>query len=168
MRGAGFSLNRGPVERTETMSTILLVDDELEVLNLYSEVLELMGHRILRAPDGEQALEMVRRWRPDLVVTDWMMPRMNGIELCHALVRAEELLGIPIIMHSGSGDPHAPGVRAFIPKGSELERFEAVVTRTLEGAPRRAPRVGPRGPGPEPNSASLSSPHEPQEESPPL
>lgn len=146
------------------MSTILLVDDETEVLDLYSEVLELMGHRILRAPDGAQALEMVRRWHPDLVVTDWMMPRMNGVELCHALVRAEELRGIPIVMHSGSGDPHAPGVRAFIPKGGNLERFEAVVTRTLAGAPRWAPpcppRVGPRGPGPERISI--------HEESPPL
>ncbi len=113
------------------MSTILLVDDEPEILELYSEVLALMGHDILRAHDGEQALGVARRWHPDLVVTDWMMPRMDGVELCRTLSRTEELRDIPIVMHSGSGDPHAPGVGAFLPKGCDLERFEEVVSRLL-------------------------------------
>ena len=52
------------------MSTILLVDDEAEVLEVYSEVLELMGHNVVRASDGQQALELARQRRPDLVVTD--------------------------------------------------------------------------------------------------
>ncbi len=129
------------------MSTILLVDDEPEILELYSEVLALMGHDILRARDGEQALS-VARWRhPDLVVTDWMMPRMDGVELCSALSRAEELRDIPIVMHSGSGDPHAPGVRAFLPKGSDLEWFEEVVTRVLRMGSRLFRSRGPPGDG---------------------
>jgi len=133
------------------MSTILLVDDEADVLDIYSELLELMGHHVLRANDGVQALEVARRQRPDLVVTDWMMPRMNGVELCGALVRVEELQGLPIIMHSSSGNPHAPGVQAFLPKSGELERFEEVVTRTLDTARRRTqpfcpPSTGPRAP----------------------
>jgi CheY-like chemotaxis protein len=121
------------------MSTILLVDDETEILELYSELLELMGHSVLQAHDGEQALEMARQRCPDLVVTDWMMPRMNGVELCGALARAEGLQDLPIIMHSSSGDPHAPGVLAFLPKSGELEQFEAVVTWTLDNAPRLSP-----------------------------
>jgi CheY-like chemotaxis protein len=113
------------------VSTILLVDDEPEILELYSEVLALMGHDILRARDGEQALGVARRRHPDLVVTDWMMPRMDGVELCREISRTEELRDIPIVMHSGSGDPHAPGVQAFLPKGGDLERFEEVVARIL-------------------------------------
>ncbi len=113
------------------MSTILLVDDETELLELYAEVLELMDHRVLRAHDGREALEIAHERRPDLVVTDWQMPRMSGFELCQRLLQDEELHDVPIIMHSSSADPHAPGVRAFLSKCSELYEFEAVVNRTL-------------------------------------
>ena len=119
-----------------TMSKILLVDDDAELLELYSDVMELMGHTILRAHDGREALELARRWLPDLVATDWMMPEMSGVEMCHALASAEELRHIPVIMQSASGNPHAPHVRAFLPKGCNLEWFEEVVTRMLTSAPR--------------------------------
>ena len=126
------------------MSTILLVDDEPELLDLYTEVLELMDHRVLRAHDGREALEIAHERRPDLVVTDWQMPRMGGFELCQRLVQDEELHDVPIIMHSASSDPHAPGVRAFLSKCSELEEFEAVVNRTLtdSGASSQGPPPG--------------------------
>jgi CheY-like chemotaxis protein len=120
------------------MSTILLVDDEVEVLDVYSEILEMMGHDVIRAHDGAQALELARQRRPDLVVTDWMMPRMNGVELCGALTGAREFQGLPIIMQSASGNPHVAGVLAFLPKSGELEQFEKVVTRTLAAAAPRA------------------------------
>lgn len=113
------------------MSTILLVDDEPELLDLYTEVLELMDHRVLRAHDGHEALELAHARRPDLVVTDWQMPRMSGVELCRRLVQDAELRDVPIIMHSAATDPHAPGVKAFLSKCSELSEFEEVVNRTL-------------------------------------
>jgi CheY-like chemotaxis protein len=113
------------------MSTILLVDDEPELLDLYAEVLELMDHRVLRAHDGREALEIAHERRPDLVVTDWQMPRMSGFELCQRMLQDEHLHDIPVIMHSSSADPHAPGVRAFLSKCSELHEFEEVVNRTL-------------------------------------
>jgi CheY-like chemotaxis protein len=123
------------------MSTILLVDDEPELLDLYTEVLELMDHRVLRAHDGREALEIAHERRPDLVVTDWQMPRMSGVELCRRLVQDEELHDVPIIMHSAATDPHAPGVRAFLSKCSELTEFEEVVNRTLtdSGASQQGP-----------------------------
>ncbi|RKH66456.1 response regulator [Corallococcus aberystwythensis] len=129
------------------MSTILLVDDEVELLDLYSDILESMGHDVLRAGDGLQALEVARRRHPDLVVTDRMMPRMDGVALCSALIQVQELRGLPIIMHSSSDDPHAPGVVAFLPKSGDLERFEEVVTRTLETARRRSRQAGPPSAG---------------------
>jgi CheY-like chemotaxis protein len=113
------------------MSTILLVDDEPELLDLYTELLELMDHRVLRAHDGREALEIAQTRRPDLVVTDWQMPRMSGFELCQRLAQDEELHDVPVIMHSASSDPHAPGVRAFLSKCSELHEFEEVVNQTL-------------------------------------
>ena len=63
------------------MSTILLVDDEPDDLALFADVLELMNHRVVRARDGQEALELARARRPDLVVTDCQMPRMTGGEL---------------------------------------------------------------------------------------
>jgi CheY-like chemotaxis protein len=119
------------------MCTILLVDDEPELLELYTEVLEQMDHRVITAHNGSEALELAHSRRPDLVVTDWQMPRMDGVELCERLVQDEELHDVPVIMHSAASDPHAPGVQAFLPKCCELERFETVVSRALEGACRR-------------------------------
>ena len=113
------------------MSTILLVDDETEFLDLYTEVLELMDHRVLRARDGLEALSIAHERPPDLVVTDWQMPRMSGVELCQELIRDDRLRDIPIIMHSAETNPHAPGVTAFLSKCAELARFEEVVHQAL-------------------------------------
>jgi CheY-like chemotaxis protein len=122
------------------MSTILLVDDEQEMRDLFTEVLELMDHRVLRARDGVEALDIAREAAPDLVVTDWMMPRMTGLELCHELHDDEQLRDIPIILHSSAGNPHAPGVQ-FVPKSCALEEFEQLVRKVLASthSQRRAP-----------------------------
>lgn len=113
------------------MSTILLVDDEPDMLEIFTEILEMMDHRVLEAHDGQEALAIARERTPDLVVTDWMMPRMSGLELCHRLRRDESLRDVPIIMHSSSGDPHDPELHAFVPKDCSLEEFEKVVNRFL-------------------------------------
>lgn len=112
------------------MSTILLVDDEQEMLDLFTEVLELMNHHVLGAHDGREALSIAREANPDLVVTDWNMPRMTGLELCHELHEDARLRDIPIILHSSAGNPHAPGVQ-FVPKSCAMEEFEALVSRLL-------------------------------------
>jgi CheY-like chemotaxis protein len=135
------------------MSTILLVDDEPELLDLYTEVLELMDHRVLRAHDGREALDIAHERRPDLVVTDWQRPRMSGVELCQRLVQDEELRDVPIIMHSAATDPHAPGVTAFLSKCAELSEFEEVVNRTLTDS-GVTPQGPPRGPYPDELSRS--------------
>ncbi|ATB30234.1 response regulator [Melittangium boletus] len=127
------------------MSTILLVDDEPEFLDLYTEILELMDHRVVQAHDGHEALKLAHVRRPDLVVTDWQMPRMSGVELCQQLIQDAELSGIPIIMHSAEQDPHAPGVTAFLSKCSTLSRFEEVVNQALTDSSEN-PQGPPSGP----------------------
>jgi CheY-like chemotaxis protein len=116
------------------MSMILLVDDDLELLELYTDVLEVMGHQVLQAHDGIEALELARRQRPSLVVTDWMMPRMDGAALCRYLLGDPELHGIPIIMHSTMRAPWLPGVRHVLSKICSLEEFEEAVTEALDSA----------------------------------
>ncbi|MCI0651744.1 MAG: response regulator [Planctomycetes bacterium] len=68
------------------MKTILLADDEANLRNLVRTTLDDPSYRILEACDGIAALEIARRERPDLFVLDWMMPRMNGIDVAKALL----------------------------------------------------------------------------------
>jgi CheY-like chemotaxis protein len=120
------------------VSTILLVDDERDMLDLFTEVLEQMDHHVIGARDGLEALRLARETVPDLVVTDWMMPRMNGVELCQRMHEDARLREIPIILHSSDSNPHAPGVR-FIPKSCTLEEFEGLVRRLLASTRRQRP-----------------------------
>ena len=120
------------------MSTIILVDDEHDMLELFTEVLEQMNHHVIRARDGLEALRLAREIKPDLVVTDWMMPRMNGVELCQRMHEDARLQEIPIILHSSESNPRAPGVR-FIPKASPLEEFEGLVSKVLASTHKQRP-----------------------------
>lgn len=142
------------------MSTILLVDDEPEFLDLYSEVLELMDHRVLRAHDGREALDIAHAWRPDLVVTDWQMPRMNGLELCQRLVQDVHLKDVPVLMHSTARDPHAPGVRAFVSKCAALSEFERAVNQILLDSGAEPAQRPPGPPQTEPSGTARTGARE--------
>ncbi|GGI97879.1 DNA-binding response regulator [Alicyclobacillus cellulosilyticus] len=74
-------------------ATILLVDDEPKVLDVMKPYLEGEGFRVLTAANGTQALRMVEQHKPDLVVLDWMLPEMSGLEVCRA-IRAQSSIGI--------------------------------------------------------------------------
>lgn len=80
------------------MSKVLLVDDDRDICELVAFKLSAMGHEVLIEHDGEGGLAVARAETPDLVVLDWMMPRLTGLEVCMAL-RADELLArVPVIL----------------------------------------------------------------------
>ncbi len=79
-------------------ATILVVEDEPAIQELVSYNLELAGHRAVRADNAEQALEMVRTELPDLVVLDWMLPGMSGIEFARRLRTDKRTHAVPLIM----------------------------------------------------------------------
>lgn len=114
------------------MCTILLVDDEADLRELYTDVLEVMGYHVIQAHDGLEALELAHKQRPDLIVTDWMMPRLDGVELCLRLLHDPELESVPIILHSSRRAPRIPGVRRVLSKSSPLEEFEDAVAEVLD------------------------------------
>jgi CheY-like chemotaxis protein len=64
---------------------ILVVDDERCIADTLAEILEMSGFRVAKAYDGWEALEMVVRFRPDYLLSDVLMPRMNGVELAIAI-----------------------------------------------------------------------------------
>lgn len=78
----------------------MVVDDEPDIRYLLRTTLEGAGYTVVEAAHGEAALEQVRRSRPQLVVTDWMMPRMNGGELIERLRADESTRAIPIVIIS--------------------------------------------------------------------
>ena len=83
---------------------ILVVDDEAALLTLVRYNLEKDGFEVGEAVDGEEAMMMIRERRPDLVLLDWMMPRLSGIEVCRRIRRTAETQNLPIIMLTARGE----------------------------------------------------------------
>jgi two-component system, OmpR family, KDP operon response regulator KdpE len=86
---------------TEIKANILVVDDEPQITRVLKTSLSSQGYGIRTAADGEEALQTMREWAPDLIVTDLRMPNMDGLELCRR-VRSESR--IPIIVLSVKGE----------------------------------------------------------------
>ena len=82
--------------------TVMVVDDEPDMRHLLRITLEGAGYGVVEAAHGEAALDEVRRSPPQLVLTDWMMPRMNGGELIERLRADETTKAIPIVIISGT------------------------------------------------------------------
>ncbi|HET6533436.1 MAG TPA: response regulator [Actinoplanes sp.] len=90
-------------EPDERPDTILVVDDDEDIAGFVAFNLKMHGFEVLRARDGQQALELIEARRPDLAVVDWMMPNMDGVELTRRL-RAEPLTSaLPVIMLTAKG-----------------------------------------------------------------
>ena len=79
---------------------ILVADDEPNQLELLTFNLVQADYEVIRAEDGRQALDMIEEHRPDLVIIDWMMPHMSGIDVCRTLRSRAETRQLPIIMLS--------------------------------------------------------------------
>ena len=78
--------------------TALIVDDEAPILTLLRYNLEKAGWRVLEASDGQEGLTVAREEHPDIVVLDWMLPSLSGLEICRRLRRDAELAATPIVM----------------------------------------------------------------------
>ncbi len=83
---------------------ILLVEDEAALVTLLRYNLEREGFRLVDARDGEEALVLAKEERPDLVLLDWMLPLMSGLEVCRQLRRAPETRDVPIILLTARGE----------------------------------------------------------------
>jgi DNA-binding response OmpR family regulator len=85
------------------MPTILVVDDEPPILELVRYTLEDEQIRVLEASDGAQALEAALAARPDLILLDVQMPRLDGLEVCRRLRADPTLAGTRIVMLTAAG-----------------------------------------------------------------
>jgi two-component system phosphate regulon response regulator PhoB len=87
-----------------TGPTILIVEDEAPLVTLLRYNLEREGFAVLDAQDGEEAMAIAREQKPDLVLLDWMLPLMSGIELCRQLRRNPETRALPVVMLTARGE----------------------------------------------------------------
>ena len=81
--------------------TVLVADDAEPVLKLAKALLEDAGYNVLLAPDGAQALKLIRQWRPDLVLLDLLLPRMTGFEVLREIRRDDRIKDTPVVAMSG-------------------------------------------------------------------
>jgi twitching motility two-component system response regulator PilH len=81
-------------------ATVLIVEDTPSELELIGHYLQAEGYGILLAISAQDALEKTRKQKPDVVITDVVMPGMSGFELCRSLKRAPETSGVPVIICS--------------------------------------------------------------------
>jgi len=110
--------------------TILIADDEEFIVDLLATLLEDEHYRVLRAYDGEQALQAAKREHPQLIITDIMMPRMSGTELA-AHLRTQEQTDVPIILMSAVRSPIAIPNTIYLPKPFDIEHVLELVTLLL-------------------------------------
>src|SRR5579864_6115592 len=134
-----------------TPARILLVDDSKNGLSARKCVLEELGHKITCALSGAEAIEIFGQHKFDLVVTDYKMPRMNGIELIEKL--REHAPHLRIVMISGFADTlglteASTGANVVIQKSAnEVSHLIRAVNRLLETPRKRPGSHGPRAKG---------------------
>ena len=112
---------------------ILVVDDEFDVLSAYTMLFEFRGFRVRTAVNGAEALASARREPPDIVVSDYMMPVMNGAELCVAWRADPALRAIPFILASAGILPRdlLPPYDMFFRKPAPFDALLAAINQLI-------------------------------------
>ncbi len=120
------------------MASILIVDDDIQTRQLYLSLLTHFGHEVIEAVDGKDGLERAQLSKPDLIISDILMPTMNGYEFVTALRKSPPLAKIPVIFHSASflgtearSLGASCGVSLFILKPCEPEQALAIIHQAL-------------------------------------
>lgn len=121
------------------MKTILIADDEEHLRLLVRRTLEDEDCRIVEAEDGRQALELARSQSPDLVILDWMMPGLSGIETLSALREDPATTSIPVVMLTAKSqkmnrkEAVLQGIRGYLVKPFSPLELMQLVEKVLQG-----------------------------------
>jgi len=124
------------------MANILVIDDDATIQLVFSQFLTSLGHEIMQAENGKKGMSMIQETRPDLVITDIMMPEMDGLEILMQLRSTHD--SVPVIAISG-GMRSLPvnflqqaklfGARYVFEKPVPLEVLRNAVTELLDEEP---------------------------------
>ncbi len=120
------------------MKTILVVDDEYALLEALTDVLEEVGYRVISAGNGEVALTRLENERPDLILTDFMMPLVDGLELTRRVSAMPALSEVPVVMMSAIGKrtmlaktKSSVQLAGFLDKPFELDELLELIARLI-------------------------------------
>src|ERR1700755_501628 len=83
---------------------VLIVEDEAPLVTMLRYNLEKEGFQVCSAGDGEEALVQIAERKPDIVLLDWMLPLVSGIEVCRQIRRAPQTRALPVVMLTARGD----------------------------------------------------------------
>ena len=117
--------------------TILIVEDEADLALMVRYNLEAEGFRVATAASGDEAAELMRESLPDLILLDWMLPGLSGIELCRRWRAKEETARIPIIMMTARGEEEerirglATGADDYVVKPFSIPELQARIQALL-------------------------------------
>ena len=121
------------------MAMIVVAEDEFLLGDMLASILEDEGHEVAVAAHGAAALDLMRVHKPDMLITDFMMPLMTGLELANAVRRDGALSAIPIILVSGAqgsiGRSHPDMFNAVLDKPYNARQLVQVVASLLVGLP---------------------------------
>ena len=126
-------------QSSPAQQTILVADDETHILHVVSMKLRNAGYIVLTAGDGQEALEIAQAERPDLLITDYHMPQLSGLELCQRLRQDPETANIPAIMLTARGynlepaDTESSGIKCMLSKPFSPRQLLVTVTNVLAG-----------------------------------
>ncbi len=118
---------------------ILVVEDDADIRKMLSMRLEIDGYEVIEAEDGEQGLDKIKSDKPNLVILDLILPKMNGFEVCRMVRFDDENKNIPIIVLSALSDQNErekateSGVDAYFIKPFDLGLLLSKIKSLLEG-----------------------------------
>ncbi len=112
---------------------VLVADDEPAITELVAFALEMEGFLVIQAPDGPEALRLVKEEHPDLAMVDVMMPGLDGREVCRRIKEDPETADIPVLLFSAAPNPDLSRARAdgFMPKPFDVNNLVDTVKRYI-------------------------------------
>lgn len=119
------------------MKRILVAEDDLDIARLVQFQLQFAGYSITMAPDGSEALKLAHKDPPDLILVDWMMPVMDGLQTVKALKSDPVLKQIPVILMTARAQGHdiqagmQAGAAAYLVKPFQLDQLLKTIAEVL-------------------------------------
>ena len=123
--------------------TVLVADDEPFTAEMLALMLAFRGYEVLRAHDGGEALRMTLEHRPDVILLDVLMPKLEGVDVARAVRENDEVAGTPVVLFSSCDECEVEwrqaGANLFLQKPIDLVRLPELVAQLLDDEPPPVP-----------------------------
>jgi len=123
---------------TDKRARVLVAEDDFDIARLVQFQLQISGYEVIMAENGAEALKTARQSRPDVILVDWMMPVMDGLQTVTALKADPDLQPIPVILMTARAQGQdikagiAAGAAAYLVKPFPLEQLTATIAEVLQ------------------------------------